>query len=165
MYSLILLNGGVGKRAGLGQPKQFLNVNGIPILIYSLVAADECAEIDEIVLNYPPGWRSSVEELLKDYAIRTRCVLTKAGDTRQDSVNVCLRDVSNSNVLIHETARPLVTRVDFERLMADEHGNVSFMVPIPFTVALVDPDQHQVTGALDRSEASECATSSTISNR
>jgi len=39
VYSLVLLNGGVGARVAAGRPKQFIVVNGIPILVYSLVAA------------------------------------------------------------------------------------------------------------------------------
>ncbi len=55
MYSLLLLNGGVGARVAAGQPKQLIKVKGIPILVYSLVAADAVPEIDQIVLNYPEG--------------------------------------------------------------------------------------------------------------
>ena len=53
MYSLALLNGGVGTRVAAGQPKQFIVVKGIPILVYSLVAADAVDTISQIVLNYP----------------------------------------------------------------------------------------------------------------
>ena len=45
-YSLLLLNGGMGTRVGADQPKQLLKVRGIPILVYSLVAADRAPEID-----------------------------------------------------------------------------------------------------------------------
>src|SRR5690242_14277473 len=71
MYSLLLLNGGIGARAGAGQPKQLVKVNGLPILVYSLVAADAVEEITQIVLNYPEGWREQIEAIVADYAIRT----------------------------------------------------------------------------------------------
>src|ERR1051326_4908181 len=38
-FSLLLLNGGVGARVGGGRPKQLITINGLPILVYSLVAA------------------------------------------------------------------------------------------------------------------------------
>ncbi len=44
---MVLLNGGLGSRVAAGRPKQLLRVNGIPILVYSLVAADAVEEITQ----------------------------------------------------------------------------------------------------------------------
>lgn len=150
MYSLILLNGGIGKRIAAGQPKQFLKVNGIPILVYSMVAADAVDSITEIVLNYPEDWRDSVEQIVSDYAIKTPIVYVPAGVTRHESVAQMVKHCSNDNVIIHESARPLVRSEDFERLVGEPHENVSYMLPLSFTVAPVDPDQRKVTGYLER---------------
>ena len=70
MYSLILLNGGVGARVAAGQPKQFVHVNGLPILVYSLVAADATDGITQIVLNYPNGDVSPERGACTDVVIR-----------------------------------------------------------------------------------------------
>ena len=150
MYSLVLLNGGSGRRMGAPQPKQFLKVNGIPILVYSLVAAAAVPEIDQIVLNYPEGWRPEVEGIVHDYAIRTRVDYVAAGDTRQESVARALDLCVNDDVVLHEAARPLIRSVDFARLIKAPERNVSFMLRIPFTVAPVDPATNTVTGYLDR---------------
>jgi 2-C-methyl-D-erythritol 4-phosphate cytidylyltransferase len=150
VYTLVLLNGGSGRRMGAPQPKQFLKVKGIPILVYSLVAADAVPEIDQIVLNYPEGWRTEVESLVHDYAIRTRVDLVPAGETRQASVARALELVANDHVVLHEAARPLVRAADFARLIAAPGRNVSYMAAIPFTVAPVDPATNTVTGYLDR---------------
>src|SRR5699024_528179 len=45
--------------------------------------------------------------------------------------------------------RPLVTRQDFESLIAAREENVSLMLQIPFTVAPVDPNTREVTGSLE----------------
>ena len=150
MYSLVLLNGGSGRRMGAARPKQFLKVNGIPILVYSLVAADAVQEIDQIVLNYPDGWRPDVEKIVTDYAIRTRVDYVPAGETRQASVARALDECVNADVILHEAARPLVRPQDFSRLIDAPDRNVSFMIPIPFTVAPVDPVTSTVTGYLER---------------
>lgn len=150
MYSLILLNGGIGSRLGARQPKQLLKLRGIPILVYSLVTADRVPEITQIVLNHPPGWRESVQEVLDAYAISTPVVLVEAGSSRHASVAAMLPHCTNDDVVIHEAARPLATQTDFARLIADEHRNVSLMAPISFTVAPVDPRTHEVTGSLER---------------
>lgn len=150
MYSLILLNGGVGARLGAASPKQFIKVNGMPILVYSLVAANDVEEIDQIVLNYPEGWRPAVEDIVSDYAINTRVTYVEPGESRHDSVRRMLEKCTNDRVIVHESARPLVTTQHFHDLIAADRDNVSFMTPIPFTVAPVDPDERRVTGHLER---------------
>ena len=151
MFSLALLNGGVGTRVAAGRPKQFIVVNGIPILVYSLVAADSVDSISQIVLNYPDGWRDDVEKIVTDYAIKTPITYVDAGPhPPRVGRAACSRTVDNEHVIIHESARPLVTAADFQRIIGHEHPDVSYMLEIPFTVAPVDPATHQVTGSLDR---------------
>lgn len=152
MYSLVLLNGGIGTRVAAGQPKQFIYVNGIPIIAYSLIAADGVDEIDEIVMNYPDGWRDEVEKLVIDYAIKKPVTYVPAGKTRHESVRTLLPHCKNEHIVLHETARPLVDSADFRKIVNAPHDNVSFMLQIPFTVAPVDPDTGKVTGSLDRSK-------------
>lgn len=150
MYSLILLNGGIGSRLGADQPKQLLKLRGIPILVYSLITASRVEDISEIILNYPPQWREEVEQVLQDYAISTPVTLVEASTTRHDSVAAMLPHVTQERVIIHEAARPLVSRHDFEALIAAPQENVSLMAPISFTVAPVDPATRRVTGSLER---------------
>ncbi|MGH3728096.1 MAG: IspD/TarI family cytidylyltransferase [Micromonosporaceae bacterium] len=149
---MVLLNGGVGNRVAAGQPKQFIHVNGLPIIVYSLVAADAVDDIDEIVLNYPEGWREDTEKLVINYAIKKPVTYVPAGSSRHDSVRTMLPHCKNDNVVVHETARPLTTADGFRRLLADPHDNVSFMLPLPFTVAPVEPETGKVTGSLERNK-------------
>jgi 2-C-methyl-D-erythritol 4-phosphate cytidylyltransferase len=150
VYSLALMNGGVGSRVASDRPKQFIRVNGIPAIVYSLVAADAVASITEIVTNYPAGWRDDVDRVIRDYAIRTPVRLVEAGTTRQESVAKIVAECTLDQVVLHESARPLVTSADFERLLREPFPNVSYMQSIPFTVAPVDPETRTVTGHLDR---------------
>jgi 2-C-methyl-D-erythritol 4-phosphate cytidylyltransferase len=151
VHSLVLLNGGIGSRIGADQPKQLLKINGIPILVYSLTAIDRVEAIGEIVMNYPHGWRESIEHIISDYAIKKPVTLVEAGDTRHESVAAMLPYCTRDSVIIHEAARPLVTQEDFEDLINSPEDNVSLMLEIPFTVAPVDPEAQLVTGSLDRS--------------
>lgn len=151
MYSLILLNGGIGSRTGADSPKQLLKLRGIPILVYTLVTADRVEQISQIVLNYPPQWREDIEAVLAAYAISTPVTLVEAGTSRHASVAAMVSHCTNDDVIIHESARPLVRSSDFQRLIDSEHRNVSLMSEIPFTVAPVDPETSAVTGTLDRS--------------
>ena len=150
MYSLILLNGGIGSRTGANQPKQLLKLRGIPILVYALVTADRVEQISQIVVNYPPEWREQIEEVLQAYAISTPVTLVEAGHSRHSSVAAMVPHCTNDQVIIHESARPLVRGSDFRRLIDAEFRNVSLMSEIAFTVAPVDPQTSEVTGSLDR---------------
>jgi 2-C-methyl-D-erythritol 4-phosphate cytidylyltransferase len=152
VYSLVLLNGGVGARVNAGRPKQFLTVNGLPIIVYSLVAADGVDSISQIVLNYPDGWREAVEKIVTDYAIKTPITYVRPGASRHESVQLMLPHLDNEHVIIHESARPLVSAADFQRIIEHPHPDVSYMLDIPFTVAPVDPATHQVTGSLERNK-------------
>src|SRR5699024_1993199 len=150
MYSLILLNGGIGSRTGADSPKQLLKLRGIPILVYTLVTADRVEQISQIVLNYPPQWREAVEAVLGPCAIPTPVRLVEARCSRHSAVAAMIPRCTNDDVIIHETARPLVRTDDCQRLIYSEHRNVSLMSEISFTVAPVDPETSAVTGSLDR---------------
>jgi 2-C-methyl-D-erythritol 4-phosphate cytidylyltransferase len=150
MYTLALLNGGLGTRVAAGQPKQLIRVNHIPAMVYPLVAVDPLPEVTQIVLNYPEGWRDEIEKLVHDYAISTPITYVPGGDSRHESVRLMLPHCANEHVIVHETARPLVTTEEFSTLIASAHENVSYMLEIPFTVAPVEPETQRVTGYLDR---------------
>jgi len=150
MYSALLLNGGVGKRFGAEAPKQFTRVNGLPIVVYSLLAIDRVEAIDEIVLNYPPGWRDSLEKIVRDYAVGTAVRYVEAGESRHESVARMLPLARNEHVILHESARPLVGTDDFQAIIDEPAVNVTYALDIPFTVAPVDPGTGLVTGSLER---------------
>jgi len=150
VVSLLLLNGGVGSRFLADGPKQFVVINGVPILVYALKAADGVPEITQIVVNYPPGHANTVREIVRDYAIATPVTYVEAGASRQESGAKLLAAAKHDVVVIHESARPLVQASEFSRLIASAHRNVGYMREIPFTVAPVDPETHRVTGSLDR---------------
>lgn len=151
MFSLILLNGGVGSRVGVKQPKQLIRLNEIPIFIYALRVADALPSISEIVLNYPKGWEDEIRELVQKYAIQKPLIFVPAGASRQESVALMLKEVSNENVLVHEAARPLATPEDFTALIDHPSDNVTLTLPVPFTVLLREADQEKIGGVLDRS--------------
>ena len=146
----ILLNGGFGTRSGASEPKQFLNLNGIPILAYNLLAMQKVDAIEKIIINYPDGQLNKVREIVTGYAITKPVEYVEAGDTRHASVALMLEHVTTSRVIINEAARPFVSPADFQLLIDCPAKNVSLTLPIPFTVAPVDPATGKITGSLER---------------
>jgi 2-C-methyl-D-erythritol 4-phosphate cytidylyltransferase len=132
LYALIVA-GGVGKRMGTEVPKQFLEVEGIPLLMHTISrfrAFDESIKIITVVpanqLNY---WKG----LCKQKSFSIPHTLVKGGSSRFLSVKNGLRHVEeNSIVAIHDGVRPLVSILTIKRCFkaAKKFGNaVPVIIP------------------------------------
>ena len=135
MVSLILLSGGKGTRMRKDLPKQYLLLAGKPIIMHSLERVGKIKKIDEIIIVCAEEYISYLQELIKKYNVKVNVKFALAGQTRQESVYNGLKCVSNSSVLIHESARPFVLKEEFEKLIEDESENITYGYSIPYTVA------------------------------
>ncbi|SPN73699.1 2-C-methyl-D-erythritol 4-phosphate cytidylyltransferase,2-C-methyl-D-erythritol 4-phosphate cytidylyltransferase,GTP:adenosylcobinamide-phosphate guanylyltransferase,2-C-methyl-D-erythritol 4-phosphate cytidylyltransferase,Uncharacterized protein family UPF0007 [Chlamydia serpentis] len=126
--SLIFLSGGQGKRFGSSTPKQYLPLNGIPLVHYSLKTLTSLPQIAEIVVVCHPSYRKIFEEYEVFFAI--------PGKRRQDSVFSGLQHVSYPWVLIHDGARPFVYPDEISDLVttAEKIGAAALASPIPYTI-------------------------------
>ncbi|QOG11269.1 IspD/TarI family cytidylyltransferase [Arcobacter sp. FWKO B] len=149
-YSLILLSGGIGSRMNSTIPKQLIELKGNSIILYSLMAVKANVLIKEIIINYPKGMKSQIKALVKISGIDKKIVYVEAGLTRQESVYNMLKKATYSNVIIHESARPLVDAETFYNLISSEYENCGYMIEIPFTVLEVDTQTKQVVGSFNR---------------
>ena len=85
-YGLILA-GGVGQRMrSSGMPKQFLEVFGKPIIIYTLEKFEWCKDIDEIIIVCNAAWIDYLNNLIKRYDMKKVKAIISGGKDRQDSV-------------------------------------------------------------------------------
>lgn len=111
MVSAIVLAGGRGKRMGSVQSKQYIDLEGKPILYYTLKQFMRNDLIDKVVLVIPEDERDyCTNEVLDKYGlIVDRLVF--GGKERQDSVYNALMQLQGSDiVLIHDGARPFVSQ-------------------------------------------------------
>lgn len=111
MVSAIVLAGGRGKRMGTIQSKQYISLNGKPILYYTLKQFIKNKLIDKIILVVP---EDEVEycnkEVLQKYQLHLDKIIF-GGRERQDSVYNALSELEDSDiVLIHDGARPFVSQ-------------------------------------------------------
>lgn len=104
---------GIGKRMGSAQPKQFLTLQGLPIILHTVGRFVEADCIDQIVVVLPEEWLEQTRLLLSNHfgAAGQRISVTRGGILRQDSVFAGLQQVEDDIdiVLVHDGARPLVT--------------------------------------------------------
>lgn len=110
MVSAIILAGGRGTRMGSDISKQFIEVDGKPMLYYTLNTFINSELIKEIILVLP---KNEIEyckiNVLDKYNLNVNKIV-EGGKERQDSVYNALKEVGNSElVLIHDGARPFTT--------------------------------------------------------
>ena len=113
MNIAIIFAGGSGVRMGAGVPKQFLEINGKPILIHTLQLFQEHEEIDKIYLAMSPDYIRYTEQLVLDYRIDKMAAIVEGGETAQDSIFHALCKAQEENpgdsvVLVHDGVRPFV---------------------------------------------------------
>ncbi len=107
----LITAGGVGTRMGADRPKQYLELDGIPILAVTFTAFDRHPQIDRIVVTIPAGDEDTCRALLEEHCSPTKPVTVVAGGaTRQASVYEGLKQVEDSDIVaIHDGVRPFVT--------------------------------------------------------
>lgn len=130
----ILLAAGIGKRTGLGFPKQFYKVNGRPSLVYSLEIFEKIDEIKRVFITFNSDFTADYKNCLRDYGIR-KGVLIRGGATRQASVQNALKKISSKRVLIHEAARPFISVEFVLGLLSYNDAAIVPTIPIDFTVS------------------------------
>ena len=109
-YALIVA-GGKGTRIKSSLPKQFIELNGKPILIHTIEAFYHYSEKIKIVLILPEDDFETWNALSKKFSIAKNIILQKGGETRFQSVKKGLQKIEGEGlVAIHDGVRPLVSK-------------------------------------------------------
>lgn len=147
-YGLILA-GGVGQRMrSSGMPKQFLEVFGKPVIIYTLEKFEKCVDIDRYVIVCNASWINHMETLVKRSGLKKLLTVVPGGKNRQDSVKQGLiaiqKNGSNPDdiIAIHDGVRPLVQIpiISENVRMAQKYGCAMTVKPVIETVC-VTPEE------------------------
>ena len=108
----IIPAGGAGTRLKSHVAKQFLLLDGLPILVHTLKVFQESKEIDAIIVALPPDELVSMrQDLIEKYGLTKVSITVAGGNQRQDSVGNCLGAITGECdlVVIHDAVRPFVT--------------------------------------------------------
>ncbi len=140
--SAIIVAAGAGTRFGTRPPKQFLDLGGRPVLLWSLEVFDRSPLIKEIVVVVPSSEKETAINIIEGRIHNEPIKVVLGGATRQDSVKSGLDAVDPGIewIAVHDAARPLVTDMQIEAvcLMAHEIGAAILALPIQDTVKEVD---------------------------
>lgn len=124
---------GFGRRMGHSIPKQFLLLDGIPVLVHTLKVFESSPLIDEICLVVPPGMEERCRvELLEPYRMKKVGRVIPGGETRQASVHQGLNKTSPEadRVVVHDGVRPFLSGELLRRVLeaaTDEVGAIAAM--------------------------------------
>jgi len=111
MTTAIILAAGKSERMGGGVDKAFLSLVDKPVVAWSLMAFEKCADIDRIVLVVRKDQLIACKAVAKMFGISKIDKIVAGGTRRQESVQAGLAacDLATRTVVIHDGARPLVT--------------------------------------------------------
>jgi 2-C-methyl-D-erythritol 4-phosphate cytidylyltransferase len=108
--TLILVAGGKGLRMGTALPKQFLPLNGKPVLYHATRCFLEVFPAIKIILVLPEEHISYGNILLQAFDTRIDLTIVKGGETRFQSVKNGLKETEQGNIVfIHDAVRPVLT--------------------------------------------------------
>jgi len=129
---VILLSAGMGKRMGVNFPKQYMKLSGREIALRSLDVFLDCDDVAEIVIVCADDYRTIFEEHLAGCSnVRPVIKYASGGKERQDSVYSGLACITSEFVAVHDSARPLVTKAEVERVISDARAVGAAVLAVP----------------------------------
>ena len=116
--SAIILAGGNSTRMGNGISKQWLTLDGLPVVVRTLMAFEQATTVNEIILVANASELDRYEDLSTRYGLKKLVRVVKGGDTRQESAkNGFLSCCDHADfVAIHDGARCLITPTEIDKV-------------------------------------------------
>jgi 2-C-methyl-D-erythritol 4-phosphate cytidylyltransferase len=129
----ILPAAGLGTRMGAETLKQFLELDGIPLVIFTLRRLAACEAITEFIIATRAEDVASLTERVAQEKLDRPVRVVRGGGSRQESVAHALAEVAPDTeiVLVHDAVRPLVTREQIEQVIAEARKCRAAILGIP----------------------------------
>lgn len=147
MNIALIIAGGSGQRMHQEIPKQFLNVNDKPVIIYTLEAFQSHPDIDEIGVVCLEGWHDILRAYARQYKITKLKWVVSGGENGQSSIRNGVFEAerrydAEDIVLIHDAIRPMVSQEIISDCVVQcrKHGSAIVTVPCNTAVLHIDGD-------------------------
>ena len=152
MTIAVIIAGGVGSRMGADVPKQFVLVEGKPVLFYTLEAFQAHPGVDAIELVLIDGWERDVAAWKEQYGVTKLRWIVKGGASGQESIRNGIfglegKCAADDIVIIHDGIRPLVQPEVLDDVIAKarEFGTGVTSMPYNEQIFLIDEKDPSVT--------------------
>jgi 2-C-methyl-D-erythritol 4-phosphate cytidylyltransferase len=123
----ILVAGGSGSRMETELPKQFLPLDGLPIMMHTIAAFAQSATSPQIIIVMNKAFNQYWKELCSLHNFDIPHTLKEGGESRFHSVKNGLLSINDENslVAVHDAVRPLINPLTIDRAFqeAEKHGN------------------------------------------
>ena len=139
----IIVAGGTGTRMKGEVPKQFMLLNGKPVILYSIEAFHAYDPTLQIILVIHPDYLTLWEQIARDFKISVPYQVVTGGKTRFDSVKNGLDQINDDGlVAVHDAARPVINDDFLKSLFsaALTYGSAIPVVPLNDTIRVIDGD-------------------------
>jgi 2-C-methyl-D-erythritol 4-phosphate cytidylyltransferase len=124
---------GLGTRMGAETPKQFLELDGVPLIIFALRRLATCSAITDFFISTRAEDIVSLQDRVGKSALGRPARVVHGGDTRQQSVANALAQVDPATeiVLVHDAVRPFVTTEQINRVFSEARSRGAAILGIP----------------------------------
>ncbi len=148
MNVAVILAGGSGKRYGSPLPKQFLPLGNKTVIEYSIDTFCQHTAIDEVAVVVHPDYRSDMQAIVDRRSWpKLKRIIDGGAERYMSSLNAikAYEDYpQNTNLLLHDAARPLVTPAIIDRVVAAIKNNVAVGVGLPCTDTIWEVENGQI---------------------
>jgi len=153
---VIIPAAGLGVRLKITVAKPLIELNGKPLIVYSLEVFEQCSCIHSVILVGGKDNLSDFKKIISKYKIKKVAEVIEGGTTRRDSVRNGLEilDADTKLVMIHDGARPFITPgiVQTCFLSGTKAEALVTAVPVKATIKRVNPVTMTVEATLDRNK-------------
>jgi 2-C-methyl-D-erythritol 4-phosphate cytidylyltransferase len=124
---------GLGTRMGADTPKQFLELGGMPLIIFTLRRLAACAAITDFFISTRADDIIFLQDKVGKSELGRPARVVHGGDTRQQSVANALAQVDPETeiILVHDAVRPFVTPEQLDRVIAEARARGAAILGIP----------------------------------
>jgi len=136
MNIALIIAGGTGHRMKNEVPKQFLNVNDKPVIIYTLEAFESHPDIDKIGVVCLDGWHDILRAYARQYRIQKLDWIVSGGENGQGSIRNGVFEAErryggDDIILVHDAIRPMVSQEIISDCIVQcrEHGSAVVVTP------------------------------------
>ncbi len=143
----VILAGGVGSRMGGEKPKQYLDLKGKPIIVYTIEKFFTCPQFEKVIVLCPAQWVEHTRNLIAKHLAPAgdKIAVIEGGSTRNETIMNAIAFIEaegkldDSTVIVtHDSVRPFVThRIIEENIKVCEHFDACDTV-IPATDTIVE---------------------------
>ncbi len=142
---LIIVAGGSGTRMGASIPKQFLELDGLPIIMHTIKRFERYDANFSIIIALPKNEFERWYQLAEIHNFTKKCKIVVGGETRFNTVKNALEQIDNdSYTFVHDAVRPLVSQKTIHRCFetALKYGTSIPIVDVLESIRYVDENKH-----------------------